>query len=222
MNYRIGTAVVIVGLIILAVGFIPLTRAVTVTEEKIKEVTEYREETKTREEPYTEEIETSETKEEVLLRESISVMKGSTAGKDFELTSGDVIIFKVHSDDDMIISFFGPGAFYLSMEVSKDIEREFTIKEDGSHSLLYSPLSVTEDIIIDFDIVRSYTATVTETVEKTKTVEYTEKVPYTVEVPYTEEVTKEEKYSLDPLKYLGVGMVIVGLVLLVGGLRKSE
>lgn len=57
MNRKIGLAVVIVGLIVLTAGFIPLTREVVVTEEKVKEVTEYREEKKTREEPYTEEIE---------------------------------------------------------------------------------------------------------------------------------------------------------------------
>lgn len=215
MNRKIGLAVVIVGLIVLAAGFIPLTREVVVTEEKAKEVTEYREEKKTREEPYTEEVEKTETKEEVLLRESITVRKASTFGEDFELTAGDKIIFKAHSDDDMIISFFGKKEFYLSMEISKDIEREFIIKEDGGHTLLYSPLSVTEDIVIDFDILRVYTATTTEEVEKTKTVEYTEKVPYTVKVPYTEEVTKEEEYTLDYLKYLGAALVITGLVLVV-------
>lgn len=46
MNRKIGLAVVIVGLIVLAAGFIPLTREVVVTEEKVKEVTEYREEKK--------------------------------------------------------------------------------------------------------------------------------------------------------------------------------
>ncbi len=101
------------------------------------------------------------------------------------------------------------------MEISKDIEREFIIKEDGGHSLLYSPLSVTKDIVIDFDIVRVYTATTVEEVEKTKTVEYTEKVPYAVEVPSTEEVTKEEKYTLNYLKYLGAALVIIGLGLVV-------
>ena len=203
--------VIVLGLVILAAGFIPLTRTVVITEEKTKEVTEYREETKTREEPYTEEVEKSETKEEVLLRKSITAGKGSTAGMDFDLTKGDQIIFKAHSDDDMIISFLGQKEFYISMEMGKDIEEEFTIKEDGGHTLLYSPLSVTKDIVIDFDIVRVHTVITVEKVEKTKTVEYTESVAYTEEVPYTEDVTKQETYTLNYLRYAGIGLVIIGL-----------
>lgn len=231
---KVSIVIIIGGLIILAAGFIPLTRTVIVTEEKTKEIIEYREETKTKketktkEEPYTEEITESETREEVLLKESIPVAKGSTSGTTFELTAGDVIIFKAHSDDDMIISFIGGKEFYISMEIGKHIEKEFTIKEDGEHTLLYSPVSVTKDIVIDFDITRVHTVTVVKKVEKTRTVEYTEdvesteKVPYTVEVPYTEEIPQEEKYTLKPLRYIGIGVVLIGLVLFYGESKKSR
>ena len=221
MKYK-GIIAVALGLVIITAGFIPLTRTVVSEETKTKEITEYREETKTREEPYTEEVTESETKEEILLKESITVKKGSTSGRDFELTAGDTIIFKAHSEDDMIISFIGKKEFYISMQTSKDIEKEFTIKEDGGHTLLYSPLSVTKDIVIDFDIVRVYTETVVKTVEKTRTVEYTEQVPYTSEVPYTEDVSATETYTLEYLIYVGVVVVIIGLVLLFWEFRTSK
>jgi uncharacterized protein YjeT (DUF2065 family) len=215
-----GLIAIVIGVVIITAGFIPLTKTVISEETKLKEEIEYTTETKTREEPYTEEVTATESKEEILLKESITAQKGSTAGKEFDLKEGDVIIFKAHSDDDMIISFIGKKEFYISMRMGKDIEEEFTIQEDGMHTLLYSPLSVTEDIVIDFDITRVYTETTVETVEKTKTVEYTEQVPHTKEVPYTEEVSTKEEYTLDYLRYAGVLVVIIGVVLLIWESRK--
>jgi hypothetical protein len=206
------TVVMILGVVVLAAGFIPLTRTVTATEEKITQVTEYREETKTREEPYTEEVIIgTEPREEVLLRESLPVVRGSTMGESFELTVGDVIIFKAHSDSNMMVSFSGQGEIYMTLEVGTDIEKELTIKKDGEHTLLYSSASVTTDIVIDFDIVRVYSASIVEKVEKTRTVEYTEKIPYTVDVPVTEKVAQEETYTLDYLRYLGIIVIIMGV-----------
>lgn len=216
-------ALIMVGVIILAAGFIPLTRETIVTEEKIKEEIEYREETKTREEVYTEEeIVGTELKEEVLLRESVPVVRSSTMGKTFELTAGDIVRIKAHSDDTMMLSFTGQGDIYMSLEMGTDIEKEFTIEKDGEHTLLYSPASVTKDIVIDFDIVRVYSAPVVEEVEKTRTVEYTEDVPYTKEVPYTEQVTKEEKYTVGYLKYAGIGVIIAGVALFIWESQKRS
>lgn len=207
----------------MAAGFIPLTRREIVTDEKIKKVTEYKEETKTREEIYTEEnIVGFETREEVLFRESAPVTRASTLGKTFELTEGDIIKFKAHADNDMMLSFTGQGEIYMSLEIGTDIEKEFTIKKDGEHSLLYSSALVTQDVVIDFDIVRVYNEPITEDVEKTRTVEYTEKIPYTVEVPYTEKTAKEVEYTLDYLKYLGAGVVVAGLAVYVWGFRKQK
>lgn len=109
----------------------------------------------------------------------------------------------------------------MSLEMGTDIEKEFTIRKDGEHTMLYSSASVTTDIVINFDVTRIYEAPITEEVEKTRTVEYTEKVPYTEEVPYTEKTAKEEKYTLDLLRYLGAGIAIVGLVLYIWS-KKSE
>ncbi|MGD2247166.1 MAG: hypothetical protein PVF58_02085 [Candidatus Methanofastidiosia archaeon] len=219
MKYT-GLIAVVIGVVLIAAGFIPLTKTVISEETKIKEEIEYTTETKTREEAYTEEVTTTESKEEILLKESIIAQKGSTAGKEFDLKEGDTIIFKAHSDDDMIISFIGKTEYYISMQMGKDIEEEFTIQEDGRHTLLYSPLSVNKDIVIDFDITRVYTEIKVETVEKTKPVEYTEEVPHTKEVPYTEEVSTEKVYTLDYVRYAGVLVVIIGVVLLVWESRK--
>lgn len=220
---HLALVVVIVGLLVVTAGFIPLTKTVVVTEQKTKEVIIYREETKTKVEMYTEEqVIGTESKQEVLLKESIPVVRGSTSGKTFSLTAGDIIIFKAHSTDTMMISFTGQGEIYMSIEMGTDIEKEFTIKKDGEHTMLYSPASVTTDIVIDFDIIRIYEAPITEEVEKTREVEYTERVPYTEEVPYTEKTAKEEKYTLDLLKYLGAGIAIVGLVLYIWGKRSKK
>lgn len=219
---RMSVAIVIVGLVMLGAGFIPLTRTVTVTEEKVKEVIEYREETtyreetKTKEEPYTEEVTEDEIKEEVLLRESIDVKKSSTHTERFELTAGEVIIFNVHSEGEMLISFKGVAIAYIS--IGKDFEAEVPIEVSGEYTLTYSTM---EDATIDFDIVKTYTVSVVKTVEKTRTVTctenvpYTEEIPYTVEVPYTEDVSKKETYTLDYLKYVGIGITAVGLALFI-------
>ena len=225
---HVSVVVVIAGLIILVVGFIPLTRTITVTEEKVKEAVEYREETKyreetrTREEPYTEEITEDETREEVILRESIEARKSSTYKKKFELTAGDVIIFKFNSEDDIIVSFVGPAAFmgpaigYIA--TGKSYEEKIIIEQGGEYTLTYS---ANDDTIIDFDIYKTYTVSVVKKVEKTKTVTYTEKVPYAekvpyiVNVPYTEETTEEEEYTLEYLKYAGGCLIVVGLALLI-------
>ncbi|MBU7015942.1 MAG: hypothetical protein HXS44_00420 [Theionarchaea archaeon] len=205
------TAMIILGIVVLAGGFIPLTRTVTATEERITQVTEYREETRTKEEPYIEEVVIgTEPREEVLLRDSIPVVRGSTLGKSFELTAGDVIIFEAHSDSDMMVSFSGQGEIYMTLEVGTDIEKEITIKKDGEHTLLYSSASVTTDIVIDFDIVRVYNAPIVEEVEKTRTTEYTEKIPYTVDVPVIEKVAQEETYTLGYFRYLGITVIIMG------------
>lgn len=207
--------IIISGLVILAAGFVPLTRTAIVTEEKISEVTEYKEEVRTREEPYTEETITgTETREEPLFQKSVFATRGSTAGETFQLKAGDIIKFKAHADGEMMISFTGEGEIYMSLVIGTDIEKEFTIRKDGQHTLLYSSASVTEDITINFDIVRVYTVPIVEKVEKTRTVEYTEKVPYTVKVPVTEETAREEKYTLNFLRYAGTGVITFGLFLL--------
>lgn len=209
---KAGTVIMVIGLLILAAGFIPLTKTVVVTEEKTRTITEYREETKTKEEPYIEEKVTgTEKKEEVLLRESILVIRTSILGKTFTLTAGDIIRFKAHADGDMMISFTGQGEIYMSGELGTDIEKEFTIKKDGEHTLLYSA-PVAKDITINFDIVRVYNAPVVEKVEKTRIVEYKEKVPYTVEEPYTEQRAREEKYNVWYLQYCGIGVAVAGLL----------
>lgn len=169
MFKKVSTVLVIGGLVILAAGFVPLTR--TIPEEE------------------------TESKKEVLLRGPISVAGGSTSGISFELAAGDVIIFKAYADDTMMISFIGQQEFYLSMEIGSTIEEEFIIKEDGEHTLLYSPVSVIKDIVIDFDIVRVYTV---DAVKKE-------------ESGHIKEV--HQKYTLQPLKFIGVGVVVLGLVL---------
>ena len=219
----IGIALIVLGVLIVAAGFIPLMRREIVTEEKTKKVTEYREETKTREETYTEEqIIGFETKDEILFKESVPVTRGSTLGKTFELTEGDIIKIKACADSDMMLSFTGQGEIYMSLEIGTDIEKEFTIKKSGEHNLLYSSALVIQDVVIDFDIVRVYNEPITEEVEKTRTVEYTEKIPYTVDVPYTEKTAKEVEYTLDYPKYLGAGVVVAGLAVYVWGFRKQK
>ena len=209
---HIYMTVIIIGVLILAAGFIPLTRTVPVTEEKMTQVTEYKEEVKTKEEVYTEEVVTgSEQKEEVLWRKSVPVLAGSTMGETFALTAGDIITLKATSDSDIMLSFTGQGDIYMTLEIGKTIEKEFTIKNDGDHTLLYSPASVTEDAVIDFDIVRVYDAPVVEEVEKTRTVEYTENVPYTTEVPIVEKTTREEQYTVDFLRYIGISVAAFGV-----------
>ena len=213
--------IIILGVILLIAGFIPFTRTEIVTEEKIVEETEYRKEVKTTEEVYTEEqVVGEEEKEEVLWKDSIPVARASTMGKEFELREGDIIVFKAYSDDDMMISFTGQSYVYMSIEIGKEIEKEFTIKADGVHTLLYSPASVTADIVIDFDIVRKYVQPIVEPVEKTRTVEYTEKVPYTVKVPMTEQTAREEYYTLNGFRYAGIGIMVIGAVLVLQG-KKS-
>jgi len=97
MFKKVSTVVVIGGLVLLAAGFVPLTRTIP------------------------EETETG-SKKEVLLRGPISVAGGSTSGISFELAAGDVIIFKAHADDDMMVSFIGQKEFYMSMEIGSAIE----------------------------------------------------------------------------------------------------
>jgi hypothetical protein len=208
---QVGMVVLIVGVIILAAGFFPLTRKVIVTEEKTMETIEYKEETRTREESYyEEEVVGTETKKEVLLEEEVPVVRASTLGKTFELKEGDVIQFEAHADDVMMISFTGLGDMYMSLELGKDIEKEFTIRKTGEHTLLYSSASVTVDIVIDFYIARIYEEEIVEQVEKTRTAEYTERVPYTVETPYTEQTAKKEQYTLDYLRYAGIVIILLG------------
>ena len=99
---KVSIVIIVVGLLITAAGFVPLTRTSMVTEQKTKEITEYKEETRTKEEPYTEEqVVGTETKEEVLFREQVPVTRGSTLGKTFELTAGDIIKLKAHANDNM-------------------------------------------------------------------------------------------------------------------------
>jgi hypothetical protein len=62
----------------------------------------------------------------------------------------------------MIISFYGEEDFFISVEITRRIERTFIIRKDGICSLLYSPLSVPNDIMIDFDIVKVGTIIKTE------------------------------------------------------------
>lgn len=216
-------ATLIAGLILVAAGFIPLERKVIVTEEKMITITEYKEETKTREEPYTEEkIVGTENKEEVLLKESILVVRASTLGKSFDLRAGDILKITAHADDLMMLSFTGQGEMYMSLEVGKDIEKEFTIKKDGEHTLLYSSASVTKDITIDFEITRLYEVPIVEKVEKTRTVQYTEKIPYTTDVPMTEKTARKTIYTLDYLRYLGIGLLMVGAALYVMSKRGKK
>jgi hypothetical protein len=222
-HMKIGMIVIILGLVVVLAGFIPLTRRAIVIEEKIMEETEYRKETKTKEESYTEEVITgTESREEILLRESIPVMRGSTSGKRFELTAGDIIKFRAHSDEEMMISFTGQGEIYMSLEIGTDIEREFTVKKDGEYSLLYSSASVLKDIVIDFDIFRIYEEPVTELIEKIRTVEYMETVPYTVQVPYVEKTATEEQYTVTYFKYGGIGLLLVGAIICILSKKPSE
>ncbi|MBU7031067.1 MAG: hypothetical protein HXS53_00925 [Theionarchaea archaeon] len=207
--------VVVLGVILLIAGFIPFTKTVVITEEKSVEETEYREELKAREEVYTEEeVVGEEEKEEVLWKDSIPVTRASTMGKEFELKKGDIIVFKAHSDDDMMISFTGQGYVYMSIEIGERIEKEFTIMADGAHTLLYSSASVTTDIVIDFTIMRKFIQPIVEAVEKTRVVEYTERVPYTVEVPIVEQSAREEPYTIEGFRYAGMGILVIGIFLL--------
>jgi hypothetical protein len=219
----LAALIIVLGLLIAAAGVIPLSRRVIVTEEKVMQVTEYREETKTKEETYYEEtVIGTEPKEEVLLHESVPVNRGSTLGSTFTLTAGDIVTIKAHSEGGtMMLSFTGQGEIYMGLEVGEDIDKEFTIKKDGEHSLLYSSADVTNDIVIDFDVTREYEEPITEEEEKTRTVEYTEKVPYTVDVPYTEQTARKETYTLDYLKYTGIVVVILGIALYIAA-RKSK
>jgi hypothetical protein len=208
--------IIVIGVLIAIAGFIPFTQTTIVTTETVMEKTEYREEVKTREEVYTEEkIVGEEEREEPLWKETITAHKASTAGREFELKRGDTILFAAHSENDIMISFTGQGHVYMSMEVGTDIEKEFSIKADGTHTLLYSPASVKEDAVIAFHIVRITLEPITESVEKTRTVEYTERIPYTVEVPITEQIPREDRYTITPLRYCGMGIIIIGGILFV-------
>jgi hypothetical protein len=211
----LAALIIVLGLLIAAAGVIPLSRRVIVTEEKVMQVTEYREETKTKEETYYEEtVIGTEPKEEVLLHESVPVNRGSTLGSTFTLTAGDIVTIKAHSEGGtMMLSFTGQGEIYMGLEVGEDIDKEFTIKKDGEHSLLYSSADVTNDIVIDFDVTRKYEEPITKEEEKTRTVEYTENVPYTVDVPYTEQTAKKETYTLDYLRYTGIVVFVLGVAL---------
>jgi hypothetical protein len=205
-----------IGVILLFAGFIPFTRKAVHTTETMMETTEYREEVRTREEVYTEEkIVGEEEKEEVLWEETITVMKASTMGKEFELNKGDTILFSAHSESDIMISFTGQGHIYMSMDVGRDVEKECVIQADGTHTLLYSSASVREDAIITFKIVRISLQPITESVEKTRTVEYTERVPYTVEVPITEQTLSEVRSTFGELRYCGLGIMVIGGILFI-------
>ncbi|MGD2247187.1 MAG: hypothetical protein PVF58_02190 [Candidatus Methanofastidiosia archaeon] len=209
----IAKTLVVIGILILAAGFVPLTRKVIVTEEKTIQQIEYKEETKTKQETYIEEnIIDTETKQEILLEESISVRGGANLGNIFDLNQGDTIVLHATSEDKMLLTFSGRGILYIANEVGTDFEREFTIEKTGEHNLLYSSASVLTDIVIDFYIVRVYEEPIVEEVEKTRTVEYTEKVPYTVDVPIIEKTAKKETYTLDYLRYLGIVCIAVGVV----------
>lgn len=220
---KVALCLLVAGALMLVVGFVPLTGPEIVTEQKVKEVVQYREETKTREEPYTEEtVVGTETREDVLLNESVFVMRASTLGRTFDLTAGDVIRIKAHADGLMMLSFSGQGDMYMTLETGKDIEKEITIRKDGEHTLLFSPAAVTEDITIDFDIVRVHEVPLVEKVEKTRTVEYVEKVPYTEEVPYTEQTVRKGGITTY-LRYAGVVVMGVGVVMaFLKGPRKSK
>lgn len=211
----LAMVVIVLGLLVVVAGIIPLNRRVIVTEEKIMQVTEHREESRTKEETYTEEtVIRTETKKETLLQEEISVTPGSTLGSTFTLVAGDIITLKAHSEGgSMMLSFTGQGEVYMGLDVGEDIEQEFTIRKDGEHSLLYSSADVSKDIVIDFVVIRIYEEPITEKEEKTRTVEYTETVPYTVDVPYTEQTAKKESYTLDHLKYVGIVVIILGVAL---------
>jgi hypothetical protein len=214
MNYTaVAKILVVIGVIILAAGFVPLTRKVIVTEEKTIQQIEYKEETKTEQETYIEEnIIDTETKQEVLLEESISVIGGANLGNTFELTEGDIIALHASSEDKMLLTFSGQGILYIANEVGTNFEREFTIEKTGEHNLLYSSASVAVDIVIDFYVVRVYENPIVEEVEKTRTVEYTEKVPYTVDVPIIERTAKKETYTLGYLRYIGIACIAAGIV----------
>ncbi|MBU6996617.1 MAG: hypothetical protein HXS41_06470 [Theionarchaea archaeon] len=219
----LATLIIVVGLLVAVAGIIPLSRRVIVTEEKIMQVTEYREENRTKEEIYYEEtVIGTESREEILLHESIPVTRGSTLGSTFTLTAGDIVTVKAHSEGgNMMLSFTGQGEIYMGLEVGEDIDQEFTIKKDGEHSLLYSSADVTKDIVIDFDVIRKYEESITEEEERTRTVEYTEKVPYLVDVPYTEQTAGKETYTLDYLRYTGIVIVVLGTALYMAS-RKSK
>ncbi len=220
---KLGTILIAMGLLLLAAGFVPLTKRVIVTEEKVIETVEYKEETKTREEPYYEEtVVGTESKEEVLLEDTITVMPGGTPGTIFELTERDIIKLEAHADNEIMLTFSGQGEVYIGSEIGTDIEKEFTIKKGGEHTLLYSSRSLTDAAVVDFYLVRFYEEDIVEKVEKTRTVEYTEQVPYTVEVPIIEKTAKKEQYTLDYLKYAGIGVVVVGVVVYLSQRPKAK
>lgn len=208
----VAKALVVVGIIILAAGFVPLTRKVIVTEEKIIQQVKYREETKTREETYIEEkVISTETTQDVLLEDSISVRGGANLGNTFDLDQGDTIILQASSDDRMLLTFSGQGILYIANEVGTDFDKEFTIEKTGEHNLLYSSASVVVDIVVDFYVVRVYEDPIVEEIEKTRTVEYTEEVPYTVDVPIIEKTAKKETYTLNYLRYIGIACIAAGI-----------
>jgi hypothetical protein len=222
MKKEWGIAIFVVGILLAGAEFYPLRREVRIEEKGVREETWWREETelkevtKTREEEYTEEIKKEEFGEEVLLRKSISVPKSSTSGMHFDLRKGDKIIFRANALSDMIISFYGEEDFFISIEITRSIERTFIIRKDGIYSLLYSPLSIINDIVINFDIVKVGTIIKTEKVQKTRIIEYTEKEPYTTKIPYTTNVPytiiteKKEKYNIEALRYVGLFLVLAG------------
>lgn len=210
---KAGTILIVLGFLLIAAGVVPLTRRVIVTEEKVIETVEYREETKTRQETYYEEtVVGTESKEDVLLEDTVTALPGGTPGSLFDLEEGDIITLEAHADNEIMLTFSGQGEIYISSEIGTDIEREFVIKKGGQHTLLYSSRSVTESAVIDFYLVRMYEEDIVEEVEKTRTVEYTEQVPYTVEVPIIEKTAQKEQYTLDYLRYAGIGVVVIGVV----------
>lgn len=220
---RKSVFLIILGMILVIAGFIPFTRTDIVTGETLMEKTEYTEEVKTKEEVYTEEqVVGEEEKTETIWKESVTATRASTKGKEFELKKGDTIYLTAHADDTVMISFSGQGYVYLSMEMGTDIEKEYTIQADGTHTLLYSPASVTSDTTIDFEIVRTYVQPIVESVEKTRTVEYTEKVPHTVHVPVTEQTARYEQYTLSYLRYLGVAIMALGGVWIIREIKSPS
>ena len=210
---KVGTTLIVLGFLLVAAGVIPLTRRVIVTQEKVIETVEYKEETKTRQETYYEEtVVGTESKKEVLLEDTVTASPGGTPGSLFDLTEGDIITLEAHADNEIMVTFSGQGEIYISSEIGTDIEKEFVIKKGGQHTLLYSSRSVVESAVIDFYVVRMYEEDIVEQVEKTRTVEYIEQVPYTVEVPITEKTAQKEQYTLDYLRYAGIGVIIIGVV----------
>lgn len=48
---------------------------------------------------------------------------------------------------------------------------------------------------------------------RSKIVSYTENVPYTEKVPYIVTVEEQEEYTLDFLKYMGILLIVIGIVI---------